>query len=517
MMTLMVCALAITGACSSGSDGPVDVAAPDEPSTPEPVIAEPTATAATPIPATTTPVVEPTTEETPEETAAPTIELSTPTVEGNGVRAPLASAPLPDGYLEQEFFIGGEAASYETVDATSGDGFWTAQLAESAPYRTRLIVRRPPADRFSGTVLVEWMNVTAGHDTTPDWGYLHEMIGREGHAYVAVSAQAVGLNGRDGDFIGGGLVDTSGLIAIDPERYGDLTHPGDAYAYDIFTQAGEAIRNLDILGGLEPDHLLALGESQSAFFMTTYINAVHPLAQEFDGFLVHSRGGSAPSVEAIRDNDSPPIKIRTDLDEPTLIYVTETDLFGLSYIGARQDDTSRVVTWEVAGTAHADAYSLAANGLPRSATIGSFIGCETPINDGPQHETLAAAVHHLIRWVADDISPPDGPLLATDGDAITRDEYGVAIGGIRTPVVDAPTRALSGDPGPDGGACFLFGQTLTIPADALAERYGQPSTYADEVQRAAGDAVTQGWLLEPDAVNMIEEELARGADLDLTG
>ena len=46
-----------------------------------------------------------------------------------------------------------------------------------------------------------------------------------------------------------------------------------------------------------PQHVVALGESQSAMFLTTYINAVDPLAQVYDGFLVHSRFGSAAPLD----------------------------------------------------------------------------------------------------------------------------------------------------------------------------------------------------------------------------
>ena len=36
-----------------------------------------------------------------------------------------------------------------------------------------------------------------------------------------------------------------------------------------------------------------MGESQSAYALTTYVNGVHPLTGLFDGFLIHSRGGAA--------------------------------------------------------------------------------------------------------------------------------------------------------------------------------------------------------------------------------
>ena len=33
-----------------------------------------------------------------------------------------------------------------------------------------------------------------------------------------------------------------GLRVLDPERYGDLDHPGDAFSYDIYTQVARALR-----------------------------------------------------------------------------------------------------------------------------------------------------------------------------------------------------------------------------------------------------------------------------------
>ena len=90
-----------------------------------------------------------------------------------------------------------------------------------------------------------------------------------------------------------------GLKAIDPERYGSLVHPGDAYAYDIYTQVAEpcARRRRGALGELDVEQLLAVGESQSAFALTTYVNGVEPLdpavrrlppAQPWSGALARS-------------------------------------------------------------------------------------------------------------------------------------------------------------------------------------------------------------------------------------
>jgi hypothetical protein len=46
------------------------------------------------------------------------------------------------GYVEQEYFASGTAYSFTSRSAPSG-GKWTIAVAGSAPYRTRIIVRRP--------------------------------------------------------------------------------------------------------------------------------------------------------------------------------------------------------------------------------------------------------------------------------------------------------------------------------------------------------------------------------------
>ena len=67
-------------------------------------------------------------------------------------------------------------------------------------------------------------------------------------------------------------------MCVDPDHTGalPLRHPGDAFAFDIFTQVGRlADESPDtILGDLEPTQVIALGESQSAMFLTTFINAL---------------------------------------------------------------------------------------------------------------------------------------------------------------------------------------------------------------------------------------------------
>lgn len=222
---------------------------------------------------------------------------------------------------------------------------------------------------------------------------------------------------------------------------------------------------------------------------------------------MHSRGGAAPSLTAERD-DTTAVRIRTDLTQPVLIYLAETDLTVLNYAPARQDDTDTVRTWEVAGTAHADAWVLAeAVQLPRDAALGSLIGCENPVNDGPHHETLQAGLHGLVAWVTEGVTPPVSPRIElTDDDppVIVRDELGNAVGGIRTPPVEVPLATLSGDPaGESGTFCFLFGSTTFFDTETLDELYRSEEDFLARFAGSADEAVAAGFLLAPDAEVMI--------------
>ena len=421
-------------------------------------------------------------------------------------------------YVEEEFFVAGTARAFASAAPLSPDGRWTVTPAGRADYRTRVLVRRPrDAADFNGTVLVEWLNVSGGLDAGPDWAFLHSLILRDGYAWVGVSAQAVGVAGFPSDHPRRALGNAGALKVCDPTRYGPLVHPGDSYSYDMYSEVGRALRDpqgADPLGGAEVRELIAIGESQSASRLATYLNAVHREARVYDAFLVHSRGGgSAPLSQAPEPaREAPrPVWIRDDLAVPVLAFATETDLIGLAFYPARQPDTDRLRLWEVAGTAHADLYQLtvAMRDSNRTPLGNSAIAaCELPLNDGPQHYVLKAAVHHLRGWARDGTPPPPAPRLRVvpgDPDRILRDGFGNALGGIRTAPVDVPVATLSGEGNSGGVFCRLFGVTEPFEPAILAALYGGEAAYRAAVDQAVVDAVRAGFLLEPDAQQMRDE------------
>lgn len=422
-----------------------------------------------------------------------------PTVRGPIAGQPFGAAPVPlPGYTEQEFFVSGTATGYQQVGTWGADGRWSVAPAEQAPYTTRVLVRRPTPDRFNGTVIVEWLNVSAGVDLDPDFLYGSAELLRAGYAWVGVSAQAVGVNA---------------LRAINPARYGALSHPGDTFSYSIYSQATRAAIDGGVLGGLRPRTVIAAGESQSAFRMVTYANAIQPIDGLFDGFLIHSRSASsAPISQAPQATQpSPPIvDDRTDLREPVLTVETETDLSApnLAYAKLTQPDSRDVRLWEIAGTSHVDAAELTlfgqeiAMGLhgppPPVATCG-----QAP-NSDQENAVMDAAFAQLDRWVRFGVPPRHANRIAMADGSITRDADGNAEGGIRTPEQQVPTGVHNGN-GNTGPAfpCALYGTTTPFSAAELTSRYPTHKDYVARVAEAAVADTLAGFLLPADAHQIV--------------
>ncbi|OBB12781.1 hypothetical protein A5662_07590 [Mycobacteriaceae bacterium 1482268.1] len=416
------------------------------------------------------------------------------------------------GYTANEFFVTGTASSF------AGEG-----ALGDAEYTTRIVALTPTdVDKFNGTVIVEWLNVSGGVDAPAVWLMAHREIVREGYAYVGVSAQAVGIVG------GESLVGDFSLKTQDPQRYSPLNHPGDAYSFDMFSQVGQLVRDspAEVLGRLTPEFVVGFGESQSAMFLTTYINHVDRLAHTYDGFLVHSRfGGSAPLTggsvlsELEKGHQIDPSPFREDLRVPVMNVITETDIVGAilpGYYMARQSDGNLLRTWEITGTAHADAYTVKVGFTDTASTpieqlaagyapTKELMGQQLPhfINFAPQHHyVLQAAIAGLQSWVRTGAPPSHAPRLETTDakpPSFVVDENGIAKGGVRTPWVDVPIARTSGAGSDDNPLALLFGSGEPFDEATRRNLYpGGKSEYLERFTESLDATIRAGFLLRAD-------------------
>lgn len=480
--------------------------------------------------------------------AAVSSSVPTPSVEGpilptSGISY-LGSTtfdPSAVGYEESEFFLSGTATAYTTHAKLTENGKWSVVPASTAPYTTRAVIYRPiDASHFDGTVVVEWLNVTGGIDAPAAWLNAHIQMIRDGMAFIGVDAQAAGIYGEAGSIASADGV--GGLKQTDPTRYAPLNHPGDSYSYSIYAQAGQAVRSdgTKLLDGLTPKHVIALGESQSAIRLTTYIDAIVPNAPHvYDAYFVYSRGGDGADLSQSPEptiTTPTPTFIRTDLHVPVFMFETESDVVGLGYLPARQPPTSEIREWETAGTAHDDTYGLlysrsdTGSGTADTQSFGSMLNppkdpipgivdCAAPINAGSHTYELRAAIQAVNRWVTTGRAPQQSPRLAVDPSDHSKfltDANGEALGGIRTSQVTTPIATLSGIGQPaaasvptNAGAntsavsgqalCGIFGTTRPFSAEELAKLYPTHADFVKKWDAATAAEVKAGYLLPADA------------------
>jgi hypothetical protein len=452
---------------------------------------------------------------------SPLVHTSQPGVSTTSVIGPIASTSKPGhpardyvfyatpmdltkvAYVEEEYFISGTATRY----AFSGAQVSTTPIG-TMPYRTRLVVRRPAsAKAFRGVVVVDWQNVTGGHDLDSEWSLAGQFFVRSGWAWVGASVQRIGVHGFDPPNPLAG----SGLKQWSSGRYGtlDLTHGGtvmdDSQSFDIYSQVAQAIRQpgvIDGLKGMAVRRIYAGGASQSANFLIRYYNGIQPQSKSYDGFLIGA-GGGAP---------------RLDQSTKLIKVLTETDVWR-GQAANRVSDTESVHTWEIAGASHVYANMVSPDSADFRAILGGLRGRDVPLPPPAQcarpypsnvevWAVYSAAYAALDNWVDRSVRPssiqrinvsaaPPSPEFAT----IVRDVDGLATGGIRLPRVAVPRALNTGENQP--ASCVLFGTHIPFDAAELKKRYPSEAAFDKQVRKVVEDLVQRGFVLKEDAPTLI--------------
>jgi MYXO-CTERM domain-containing protein len=394
-----------------------------------------------------------------------------PTVEGpvtGGVRGypwnhtifPLTTTT--HDYSENEFFFSGTATDLSTGNTSA--------------YKSRMLVRFPkdPAN-FNGTVLFDWMNVTDQQDYEFNWWpTAYEALMNAGYGYVAVSAQQVGVNH---------------LHTWDPTRYASLSHPGDAYSYDIYAQAIEALRNPAnsvtskiYAVGVTPQYAVAGGVSQSAGKLASFINGGYNRGGLIDAYNIERALGS------------------TINDYSTFIFeLNEETSFTGAPAAPRPPDTNHYVVWEEAGTAHEAiawwSYRFATDERDLVVPAPDPVNMGCSVNRGQVEYSVRAMLYWTQQYLHNGTIPPSAPRIPRNSDNTpVRDADGLATGGLRQPFIQVPI-ALNRSTQQD---CPFWGTYQPWTTDAIRARYPTKADYVNKVRDWADYEVSQGWLLPAD-------------------
>ena len=364
-------------------------------------------------------------------------------------------------YSETEYFVGGTATDLST--------------GASAPYTSRMLVRLPKnPKKFSGGILVEWLNVTGQSDLETAWPTEAQYLMRHGVGYVGVSAQLAGI-----------CCGPTTLKGWDPVRYAPLVHPGDQFSSDIFSQATRALRGpthagVDPTRGLHVRKLIVTGASQSALRLTDFVNGGYNRHQ-VDLYVITRGGGpftnfSTPIFQLNEENSQIP-----------------------------QADNKRFVGWQEAGTAHAPYqwWGYIVREEQRDGTMAPGqdpINAACSVNHGSVDYSSRALSGWSLRFLKTGKMPPHAPRVKLDSSgAIARDSNGLARGGLRHPFIQVPVGYNSST------GCPLYGTYTPWSAAKIRSLYKTHAVYLKRVDMWTKTEVKRGWLLPEDRADVLRK------------
>lgn len=430
------------------------------------------------------------------------------------------------GYVEQEYFVSGKANVY------TWNGNEPAIRTADAPYTTRILVRMPAkAARFSGIVWVEPLNPTLGIDLDRMWQLHYAQILRDGDAWVGITSKPNTI---------------AALKSFDPVRYGALSmanplppeqqtcgllpgQPGfnlntsrlteNGLIWDIISQVGALLKSKTHSNPLPSAARVVFGEgwSQTGGYAQRYLSTFGPLNNVngkpvYDGWMVGGPTGPSPI------NQCEPVSAATDPRQqikpngvPVLSFRTESDSFSFNYRRADGDTPNdQYRLYEMAGTSHdsatiyqnfpPDADVIRAGITPVTTAVCGFVPPSVP-NDLPYEYFFNAGAENLKMWRLG-IRPPTADRFVYNGTTIARDQYGNALGGLRSPYVDAPAARYSLPP---GGACPYIGIKTPLSQTQLDALYSSHGAYVKAVSLGTLTLVRNRFVLATDAARIIKE------------
>ncbi len=436
------------------------------------------------------------------------------------------------GYTEKEFFQSGKANVYD-LDA----GERAVVSSAGHPYTTRLLVRYPsdPA-KFSGRVFIDILNASSGVDLEDTWRRSWKHLMLSGDAYVGITSKSLTADA---------------LKKFDPTRYADINWKvdgknEDGLFWDMLSQLGTQLRKPGtggILGNLQPKHVYLAGQSQSGFYLNTYLTAFTDRVERagpdgkplFDGYLNLVGPGSMPlRSESGVPSVSVPKKLYRATSVPQIVLMSEAESrfagggggggFPVFPPYSRRADansaTDKFRFYEVAGAPHADPTSpiipinteiakAKADGTGR-APKAYFTGHEEPALQ--LDEFVTGALENLHAWAAKGTPAPAAHANwmwysitkdANGNDVYDplRDQLGNALGGLRSPLIEVPLyQYLGRGKTATGGTALDWGSAIRLPDATINGLYaGSCTNYLARFNAAVDVLYSGSYIVKSDA------------------
>jgi hypothetical protein len=436
------------------------------------------------------------------------------------------------GYVEEEFFVSGTGNAYDWAQ----DGSLSV-LASGVPYTTRIMVRRPAsAARFSGNVVVELINNSRNYDWPMAWSVIFPYILENGHVYVGISIRPRGIDA---------------MKKFNPTRYEPLSFgapqqpcAGNANAdrredvhWDIISQVGAMLKTSRPTGPLAGFNVQRMYMTADDGDVGTYVNAIHAHAKMpdgrstiYDGY-VHMGNSYPVRINACAQAPAAADPRRKDrgANVPVVRLLTEGDV--LTSFNMRRDDSDAAGDlyrlYEVAGAPHMDASFYRHLPLVEDQTkmgqpaftsnwpLAYKCEIDIAITDSPLYRYATnAALTNIDRWVREGKPAPRAARVevrngGTPQAAFVFDEFGNAVGGLRSPYLDVPAATYKAKT-PGQAVCGNLLNVKPFDWSRLEKMYGSHQGYVSKVAQAVDRLVQQGWLTQADGDKIKRDSIAPG-------
>jgi hypothetical protein len=445
------------------------------------------------------------------------------------------------GYVEKEYYLSGQANVYNWVPYSN----YSTQVTASGPYTTRMDIRRPAnMKKWSGKVVVEIINMSAGYDWTAVWSALWQRVLADNDIYIGITSKPNVL---------------PGMVAFDAARYGSLSFANPVPAaqqacgrlpdeagynpnlsklyengliWDILTQTGRLLKSSsrDNPLGKPAKQVILSGESQGSNFLVTYYRYFTPAAflpngkPVYDGYFVETQVGIAGTAINQCANTATPLA--DDDPQKTTFPRRSVPWIGINsgwdYPGVRgwtapadsNTADNKVRFWEIAGSNHgwewqylygdASKDDLLKAGFGDPASYDWSCGDNNP--EVPFYMAEKAAYEALKKWANGGAAPPRAPRILTHAsttiDTTLYDGLGNAMGGIRFPMVEAPVASFGPGQYALTGDCTT--QIVPFSSATLSSLYPTRANYLAKYN-AATDALLKGGFILKDDVKPLRD------------
>jgi hypothetical protein len=388
-------------------------------------------------------------------------------------------------YPDPAINVVADAAQVETFPYVTEELFVSGE-ANSAPYTTRIVVRRPrDVKAFSGTVVAEAQHA-GGRSLIFEWSRASILTRR--HIFVEIVH---------------GAANVTQLKTFNAERYKSL-QIAQGQANEILAQVGMLVKTRGgVLAPYDVRRVTLMGTSASSGTVRNYFSAHAQWRMAdgrpiYDGFLLTSTNGNTPLPVV----DVPIVQMPTQTEVQTHAEA------GIKYRRPDSDEPgNRFRLYEVAGMPHNN-----------SREMRSFTGdpCTLPVTKFPAGAFTALGLHHLIEWIANGKVPPKAPPIEVDqntqgdGSHLALDEFGNAKGGVRNVWVDVPAATFGtfgkGKTTAQDRLCQLAGTEVPLPEATIKKLYRDKADYAKKVDDRLARLVKEGWFL-PEYVDLVKADM----------